>query len=48
MNQTFTDGDTVKAALFHSLFPHVLEIAQPGYTRRDSTALGITRTLSRI
>ena len=29
-------------------FPHVLEIAQPDYTRRDSTALGIIRTLSRI
>ena len=24
-NQTFTDGDTGKTALFHSLFPHVLE-----------------------
>ena len=29
-------------------FSHVLEIAQPDYTRRDSSALGITRTLSRI
>ena len=29
-------------------FPHVLEVAQPDYTRRDSTALGIIRTLSRI
>ena len=29
-------------------FPHVLEIAQPDYTRRDSTALGVIRTLSRI
>ena len=42
-NQTFTDG-----AMFHSFFPHVLESAQPDYTRRDSTALGILRTLSRI
>ena len=42
-NQTFTDG-----AMFHSFFPHVLEIAQPDYTRRDSTAFGIIRTLSRI
>ena len=33
-NQTFTDGDMVKAALFHSLFPRVLEIAQPYCTRR--------------
>ena len=30
------------------LFPHVLEIAQPDCIRRDSTALGIMRTLSRI
>ena len=30
------------------LFRHVLEIAQPDCTRRDSTALGIIRTLSRI
>ena len=42
-NQTFTDG-----AMFHSFFPHVLESAQPDYTWRDSTALGIIRTLSRI
>ena len=34
--------------MFHSFFPHVLEFAQPDYTRRDSTALGIIRTLSRI
>ena len=47
-NQTFTDGDPRKTAMFHSFFPHVLEIAQPDYTRRDSTALGILRTLSRI
>ena len=48
-NMTFTDGDTGKAALFHSLPPpRTLEIAQPAFTRRDSTADGITRTLSRI
>ena len=47
-NQTFTDGDTGKTALFHSLFPHVLEITQPDYTKRDSTVIGIIRTLSRI
>ena len=46
--ETFTDGDTGKAALFHSLFPHVLEIAQPDCTWRDSTVIGIIRTLSRI
>ena len=47
-NQTFTDGDTVKDALFHSLSPHVLEIAHPDYNRRDSSVTGIIRTLSRI
>ena len=47
-NQTFTDGDPRKTAVFHSFFPHVLEIAHSDYTRRDSTALGIIRTLSRI
>ena len=47
-NRTFTDGDTGKAALFHSLFPHVLEIAQPDCTWRDSSVIGIIRTLSRI
>ena len=47
-NQTFTDGDAGKTVMFHSLFQHVLEIAQPEYTWRDSTALGIIRTLSRI
>ena len=47
-NQTFTDGDPRKTAVFHSFFPHVLEIAQSDCTRRDSSALGIIRTLSRI
>ena len=47
-NQTFTDGDLGKTAIFHSFSPHVLEIARPDYTRRDSAALGIIRTLSRI
>ena len=37
-----------KTALFHSLFPRVFEKAQPDYSRRDSTALGIIRTLSSI
>ena len=46
--QTFTDGDPVKTAVFRSFFPHVLEVAQSDYTRRDSTALGVIRTLSRI
>ena len=40
-NQTFTRQ--------HSFIcPHVLEIALPDYTRRDSTDLGIVRTSSRI
>ena len=30
-NQTFTDGDPRKTAMFHSFFPHVLEVAQPDY-----------------
>ena len=47
-NQTFTDGDAGKTAIFHSFFPHVLEIAQHDYTSKDSTTLGVIRTLSRI
>ena len=47
-NQTFTDGDAGKTAMCQSFFPHVLEIAQPDYTRRNSTALGVKGTLSRI
>ena len=47
-NQTFTDGDMVIVALFHSLFPRVLEIAEPDYTRRDSSVSGVICTLSRI
>ena len=47
-NQSVTDGDTEKGALFHSLLPHVLETAQPDYSRRDSSVIGIIRTLSRI
>ena len=47
-NQTFTDGDPGKTAVFHSFFPHILEVAQSDYTRRDATALGVIRTLSRI
>ena len=47
-NQTFTEGDTGKAALFHSLLLRVLEIAQPDFTRRDSTTEGTIRTLSGI
>ena len=42
-NQTFTDGDPGKTAVFHSFFPLVLEVAQSAYRRKDSV-----RTLSRI
>ena len=47
-NQSFTDGDPGKTAVFHSFFPYVFEIAQSDCTRRDSSALGVIRTLSRI
>ena len=47
-NQTFTEGDMGKAAFFHSLFPGVLEIAQPDFPRRDSSVNGVFRTLTRI
>ena len=47
-NQTFTDVDPGKTAVFHSFFPHVLEVAQSDYTRRDATAHGDIRTLSRM
>ena len=46
-NQSFTDGDPGKT-VFHSFFPHVLEVAQPHSTRRDATALGVIRTLSGV
>ena len=46
-NQTFTYGDLGKTAVFHSFFPDILEVAQPDYTRRDATSLGVIRTLSR-
>ena len=47
-NQTFSDGDPGKTAVFHSFFPYILEVAQSDYTRRDSRALGVIRTLPRI
>ena len=47
-NQSFTDGDPGKTAVFHSFFPYVLQVAQSDYTRKDATALGVIRTLSRI
>ena len=33
---------------FTPFFPHVLEVAQPDYTRRDSPVFGVIRTLPRI
>ena len=47
-NQTLTNGDAGKTALFRSFFPHVREIAQPNFTRKDVTADCTIRTLSRI
>ena len=47
-NQSFTEGDPGKTAVFHSFFPCVLENIQSDYTRRDSTAPGVIRILSRI
>ena len=47
-NQNIRDGDALKSALFRSFSPHVLEIAQPDFTRKDCTADGTIRTLSRI
>ena len=41
-HQTFTDCP------FPSPFPHVLEIAQPNFLRKDTAADGTVRTLSRI
>ena len=37
-----------KRLFFHSFFPHVLETAQPNFTRKDTAADGTLRTLSRI
>ena len=34
--------------MLHSLCPHVLEVAQSDWMRRNSTALGVLRTLLRI
>ena len=47
-NQTFTEGDAGKTALFRTFFPHPLDIAQPTFTRKDTAADGTLRTLSRI
>ena len=38
----------MRGKLLRSFLPHVLEIAQPDFTRRDATADGTIRTLSRI
>ena len=40
----FTEGDTGKMAVFRSFFPHVLDIAQPSSTRKNSAADGTIRT----
>ena len=38
----------MKTVLFRSFFPHVLGIAQPDFTRKETTADGTIRILSRI
>ena len=43
-NQTFTDGDAGKTAVFFCFFSHVFEIAQPDFTRKDVTVNGVIRT----
>ena len=43
-NQTFTDGDAGKTAVFLFFFSHVFEIAQPDFTRKDVTVNGVIRT----
>ena len=43
-NQTFTDGDAGKTAVFSVFFSHVFEIAQPDFTRKDVTVNGVIRT----
>ena len=48
MNQTFTEGDVGRTALFRTFFPYALEIAQPNLKRKDAAADGELRTLSRI
>ena len=47
-NQTFTEGDAGETTLFRSIFPNVLEVAQPNFTRKDAAADGTPRTLFRI
>ena len=42
-NQTFTDGDARKTAVF-LFFPHVFEIAQLDFARKDVTVNGVIRT----
>ena len=44
----FTDGDLGKTVVFRSFFPYDLEVTQPDCTRRDATAFGDIRILSRI
>ena len=39
---------TQERLLCSTYFPYVLDVAQSDYTRRDATALGDMRTISRI
>ena len=46
--QTFSDGDPGSTAVLGSVFPDALEVAQPNYTRKEASADGTLRILSRI
>ena len=48
MNQTYTEGEPGRIAMFRTIFTYALEIAQPSFTRKDTAADGTSRTLSRI
>ena len=48
MNQTFSEGNAVRTAVFRSFFPHAPEIAQPIVARKDASADRTLRTSSSI
>ena len=43
MNQTYTEGDPGRIALFRIIFTYALEIAQPSFTRKNTAADGTLR-----
>ena len=46
--QTFTEGDGRKTVLFRTFFTCALEIAQPNFTKKETTVDGASRTLCKI